>query len=443
MEDGVKERLKSYLKKNKIKAIDFCDSIKVSRGFISGMRESIQPDKLKSIAINYPTLDIGWLMTGIESTLKEDFGRVTKNQGKCEKNYHYTTLGNFAKIIRSNFFIPSSFTNANDYKEKYEKSVRRKEIDNYKYISFSTSYDNSVMWNYYAGKGTGVCIEFDREEFVQKCNVIKEGFVIYRDGVTHYDKQDIIEFLMEKRLDWRYENEYRLLYDSSITQVPNILDCITAIYFGVGVDEDTIKRFSSLNSLERVYELRRFYKGTVDAIDGRYIGLCKYYDKKNKYKDTLEEEKTYEWLLSNKTTFHVPMAQLSLEAKQGAIPYYENLPVSAGQLDMVEGEEQPTGYVKIPGVFAKWLFPVIGCSMKPEINPGDIIGVNVVDRWDRVEPDKIYMIITTDERMIKRLRIDNESDEILWCISPNYPEFKIQKSDIRYIYQVVFHGEFM
>lgn len=128
---------------------------------------------------------------------------------------------------------------------------------------------------------------------------------------------------------------------------------------------------------------------------------------------------------------------------EGAIPYYENLPVSAGQFDMIEGEEQPTGYVKIPGVFAKWLFPVIGCSMKPEINPGDIIGVNVVDRWDRVEPDKIYMIITTDERMIKRLRIDNESDEILWCISPNYPEFKIQKSDIRYIYQVVFHGELM
>lgn len=151
-----------------------------------------------------------------------------------------------------------------------------------------------------------------------------------------------------------------------------------------------------------------------------------------------------EWLMLGEGEMSKKQAPVLYKAPvEGAIPYYENLPVSAGQFDMVEGEEQPTGYVKIPGVFAKWLFPVIGCSMKPEINPGDIIGVNVVDRWDRVEPDKIYMIITTDERMIKRLRIDNESDEILWCISPNYPEFKIQKSDIRYIYQVVFHGEFM
>ena len=65
MKDSVKDRLKFYLKHNDIKAIDFCKSIGVSSGFISGMRESIQPDKLKSIAINYPLLDIGWLMTGI------------------------------------------------------------------------------------------------------------------------------------------------------------------------------------------------------------------------------------------------------------------------------------------------------------------------------------------------------------------------------------------
>ena len=65
MEDSVKERLKLFLRNYNIKAVDFCRSIGVSSGFISGMRESIQPDKLKSIAINYPCLDIGWLLTGI------------------------------------------------------------------------------------------------------------------------------------------------------------------------------------------------------------------------------------------------------------------------------------------------------------------------------------------------------------------------------------------
>jgi hypothetical protein len=65
MEDTVKERLKLFLKESEIKGIDFCRTIKVSSGFISGMRESIQPDKLKSIAINYPSLNITWLLTGV------------------------------------------------------------------------------------------------------------------------------------------------------------------------------------------------------------------------------------------------------------------------------------------------------------------------------------------------------------------------------------------
>ena len=36
------------------------------------MRVSIQPDKLKSIAINFPRLDIGWLLTGEGSMLKNE-----------------------------------------------------------------------------------------------------------------------------------------------------------------------------------------------------------------------------------------------------------------------------------------------------------------------------------------------------------------------------------
>lgn len=74
MESTVKERLKAFLKKNNIKAVEFCNAIGVSSGFIAGMRESIQPDKLKSIAINYPSLDIAWLMTGISTSVKTDSG---------------------------------------------------------------------------------------------------------------------------------------------------------------------------------------------------------------------------------------------------------------------------------------------------------------------------------------------------------------------------------
>ena len=129
------------------------------------------------------------------------------------------------------------------------------------------------------------------------------------------------------------------------------------------------------------------------------------------------------------------------EAFAGGSPFYEDLPVSAGSLEHIEStEEKPSGYIKIPGVSASSFFPVIGYSMKPEIYPGDIIGVSRTERWEKVDPDKVYMIITHEERMIKHLRIDNERDDILWCISPNYKEFFISKNDIKIIYQVVFVG---
>lgn len=134
---------------------------------------------------------------------------------------------------------------------------------------------------------------------------------------------------------------------------------------------------------------------------------------------------------------------LAESKERGAIPYYADLPVSAGQggLSEVANIEKPTGYMLIPNIGAESIFPVVGCSMLPKIKSGDLIGVNRVNRWERVEPDKIYMIITAEERMLKRLRIDSDNDNVLWCVSDNYQEFKIYKSEIINIYHVVFHGE--
>ena len=89
MEMSVKERLKLFLREEGIKDTDFCRTIGVSTGFISGMRVSIQPDKLKSIAINFPRLDIGWPLTGEGSMLKNEssstsasFPEETQNKKK-------------------------------------------------------------------------------------------------------------------------------------------------------------------------------------------------------------------------------------------------------------------------------------------------------------------------------------------------------------------------
>lgn len=125
-----------------------------------------------------------------------------------------------------------------------------------------------------------------------------------------------------------------------------------------------------------------------------------------------------------------------------SIPYYKEVPVSAGRAELmeVEGEENAVGFIKITGVSGKFAFPVIGCSMEPVIHAGDIVVVDELNQWDKIDPDKIYLIFTHDDRMIKHLETDEGNAEILWCVSPNYKRFSIDKTDILKIYKVTFYG---
>ena len=78
METTVKERLMKYLYKKDIKSNYFCSKIGVSAAFISSMRKSIQPDKLYSIAVNFPDLSIEWLLTGEGNMLRKSYENVNK-----------------------------------------------------------------------------------------------------------------------------------------------------------------------------------------------------------------------------------------------------------------------------------------------------------------------------------------------------------------------------
>lgn len=128
----------------------------------------------------------------------------------------------------------------------------------------------------------------------------------------------------------------------------------------------------------------------------------------------------------------------ALRAFSGAAPYYSNLPVTAGKKEVFDpSAEKPTGYISMPDWAAQFYFPVLGTSMEPEIHSGDIIGVNRVESLREVDPDKIYMIVTNESRMIKRCHSDENDESVMWCVSPNYPAFKINKNDICAMFHVV------
>jgi hypothetical protein len=69
---GVKQRLIEFIKVLKIGQGAFEKEVGLSNGYVNNIRQSIQPDKLQRIALKYPQLNSGWLMTGEGEMLKPE-----------------------------------------------------------------------------------------------------------------------------------------------------------------------------------------------------------------------------------------------------------------------------------------------------------------------------------------------------------------------------------
>lgn len=70
--NSVKERLISFLKAKSINKSEFGRRIGVSSAFITSMRQSMQPDKIERIALEFPELNMTWLLTGDGEMLKSE-----------------------------------------------------------------------------------------------------------------------------------------------------------------------------------------------------------------------------------------------------------------------------------------------------------------------------------------------------------------------------------
>jgi phage repressor protein C with HTH and peptisase S24 domain len=145
--------------------------------------------------------------------------------------------------------------------------------------------------------------------------------------------------------------------------------------------------------------------------------------------------------VNDKESLNVKIYESPFKQK-GYSPYYGELPASAGQHDLatIYQQVEPESWIKIPNVTADAWFPVIGCSMEPRVHAGDIIGISNLDSWERLDPDKIYFVITRNDRMIKHLEIDSEDNEIIWAISENYKKIRLYRDEIIRVYHVVFAG---
>lgn len=97
MESTVKERLEFFLKSKKISKTNFGKAIGVSNSFVSSIRKSIAPDKIQSIADNWPELNIEWLMTGEGQMLKPQTANSV-SVGSVSGNGNNFVAGNSNRI---------------------------------------------------------------------------------------------------------------------------------------------------------------------------------------------------------------------------------------------------------------------------------------------------------------------------------------------------------
>lgn len=97
----VKERLYQFIESQGMSIREFERTCGLSNSYVANIRTSIQPDKLQKIALHFPTLNRGWLMTGDGSM----FNEVSQGSDSAimvgeNNNYHRTESRELIEIIK-------------------------------------------------------------------------------------------------------------------------------------------------------------------------------------------------------------------------------------------------------------------------------------------------------------------------------------------------------
>lgn len=97
----IKARLYAFIESQNLSVREFERLCGLSNAYVSNIRSSIQPDKLQKIALRFPVLNKGWLMTG-EGTMLKEVANVSDSAVIVDENnyYHKTESAELIAVIR-------------------------------------------------------------------------------------------------------------------------------------------------------------------------------------------------------------------------------------------------------------------------------------------------------------------------------------------------------
>lgn len=141
------------------------------------------------------------------------------------------------------------------------------------YVScFSETFESILMWSHYANKHTGYCIEYDFTQLDYKSEVSRMLYPIkycnklfnatdymlpeFMNGITN--EFFVICATISKSLEWKYENEWRLVLFDPFEQTIEVPTPKT-IYLGTNISSENKERMCELADSKKIpiYHMKR------------------------------------------------------------------------------------------------------------------------------------------------------------------------------------------
>ena len=220
--------------------------------------------------------------------------------------FHYTKFESALKIITTKRLLFGDFSKMNDISESCREvfnELAEEELKKYQSLSFTIdkkgkrAFEIDSLWGYYAEKGNGVCLAFDKKKIFNEFNHFN---TFHRRGRIHYlrsftnaiflsakTKSEVVkeienkyeDIFFTKSLDWTIENEYRLLTKSENSTLVHlsIEDALVAVIICLPLQkkiEDSyeyhlLKKVTSLPLLH--YHTSLGNKDLVDIASGKTL----------------------------------------------------------------------------------------------------------------------------------------------------------------------------
>jgi hypothetical protein len=152
---------------------------------------------------------------------------------------------------------------------KMFRQIARQKIEKSKVTCFSKKYINTLMWSHYADQHRGVCLEFNGS--MEPCDILERGSATIlnvnydRTDMINYNKDKeraIVDLFTRKSVDWRYEEEVRIIVmDDNIFHKFN-RSFLTGIIFGCRIlDSEKDKLLNIIKEKGYNISIRRAIRG--------------------------------------------------------------------------------------------------------------------------------------------------------------------------------------